>query len=71
MPNLTLAAPYADASREDLLLLLEDLLAEQEAYATQIAALNIELATQRVDAWNSGYEWGWRSCLRDIRRRTK
>jgi hypothetical protein len=71
MPDLNLAKPYADASREVLLALLDDLLDEQASYAAQIATLNIEVVTQRIASWNSGFEWGWRSCLREIQRRTK
>jgi hypothetical protein len=69
MPDLNLAEPYANASREVLLALLDDLLTEEASYVAQIATLNIEVVTQRVAAWNSGFEWGWRSCLREIRHR--
>jgi hypothetical protein len=71
MPDLKLAKPYANASRDVLLALLENLLTEEASFAAQIATLNIEIGTQRVASWNSGFEWGWRSCLRDIQRRTK
>jgi hypothetical protein len=71
MSNLKLAKPYANASREALLALLENLLTEEASFAAQIAKLNIEVGTQRIAGWNSGFEWGWRSCLRDIQGRTK
>lgn len=71
MPDLKLAKPYANASREALLALLENLLTEEASFAAQIAALNIDIGAQRVAGWNSGFEWGWRSCLRDIQNRPK
>jgi hypothetical protein len=64
VPELKLAAQYADMSHDALLALLETLLAEQESYSEQILKLTTEVAVQRVEGWNSGYRWGWRDCRR-------
>jgi hypothetical protein len=71
MPARRLSDRYADASRDELLDLLEHLLREQEAWASQIAALQVEISIQRLSGWNRGFEWGWRSCLRDLNGKNK
>ena len=57
--NLKRAAKYVDFSWQDLLELLEKLLAEQETYSDKIAALIIEVSIQRVEGYNAGYRVGY------------
>jgi hypothetical protein len=71
MSKRHLSGRYADASQDELLDLLDNLLREQEACATQIEALHIEVSMQRLAGWNKGFEWGWRACLRDIQRKPR
>jgi hypothetical protein len=68
VPGFRLAAQYADMERDSLLELLDALLDERESFSTQIASLTVEVSVQRVSGWNSGYEWGWRDCTRNVRK---
>jgi len=53
------AAPYANASHEELLERLESLLEESNKYSIEVARLQTEVALQRVNGFNSGYNRGW------------
>jgi hypothetical protein len=58
------AARYANASREELLDLLEKLLVDQDTYGDKIANFAIEVSIQRVDGYNNGYRMGYWDCWR-------
>jgi hypothetical protein len=66
VPDLCLAAQYVGMDRDDLLELLDALLDERESFSMQVAALTMEASAQRVSGWNSGYQWGWRDCTRNV-----
>ena len=68
LQNLKRAAKYVDSSRQDLLALLEKLLAEQETSSDKITALTIEVSIQRVEGYNAGYRMGYWDCWRKFDR---
>jgi len=56
--NLKYAAQYVNASRDELLELLERLLSDQETLSDKIKSLTLEVSTQRWHGMNDGYYLG-------------